>query len=125
MGASFGEPMDDRAADFLSNVISTLGRLQGDSAEHGETMLAFLLDLAKTEAEDRLRQAGLDADMRATLRDTSTVGFLGDIGRPRETPASVEAREADLASGGPASTAATHLPEKRRGAQRRRARTAS
>lgn len=60
--------------------IDILQRLHDESAERGETMLAFLLDLAKTEAEDQVRQAGLEAETRTALRDTSIVGFLTDVG---------------------------------------------
>jgi hypothetical protein len=69
--------------EFLPSVIAVLQQLQEESAERNESMLAFLLDLAKTEAEDRLRQAGLDDDLRSTLKATSTIGFLS---RARETP---------------------------------------
>jgi hypothetical protein len=69
--------------------IEILQRLHDESAERGETMLAFLLDLAKTEAEDQVRQAGLDAEMRTALRDTSIIGFLSDVGGtpPQAAPA--------------------------------------
>ena len=72
--------MAQAPAEFLPTVIAILQRLQDESAERQETMLAFLLDLARTEAEDRLRQAGLDSDMRTALRNTSTIGFLTDVG---------------------------------------------
>jgi hypothetical protein len=66
--------------EFLPSVIAVLQRLHDESAERNESMLAFLLDLARTEAEDRLRQAGLDEDLRSTLRATSTIGFLSRMG---------------------------------------------
>ena len=76
--------MGQASADFLPNVIALLRRLQEQSVEQNESMLAFLLDLARTEAEDRLRQDGLDAEMRLALQATSTVGFLAS--RQAEPP---------------------------------------
>jgi hypothetical protein len=75
---------------FLMTAIETLKSLHDQSVERGETMLAFLLDLAKTEAEDQARQAGLDAHTRTVLRQTSIIGFLGHVGStpPQAAPVS-------------------------------------
>ena len=99
--------MGQAPAEYLPTVIATLQNLQDESAERHETMLAFLLDLARTEAEDRLRQAGLDADTRAALRDTSTIGFLTDIGSTPPEPRQVQRRTAPAkrARRGPRQTA--------------------
>jgi hypothetical protein len=61
-------------SEFLPAVIGILDRLHQSTAEQGQATLSLLIDLAKTEAEDALRQAGIDAEMRATLRATSTIG---------------------------------------------------
>lgn len=58
--------------EFLSALIGILDRLHGKSAERGDSMLTFLLGLAKTEAEDELKSAVAQANRRATLRDTSS-----------------------------------------------------
>jgi hypothetical protein len=59
--------------DFLPAVIGILGRLQATTAEHGRPMLAFLLDLAKAEAEDELRTAHMEDDLRSALKETSSI----------------------------------------------------
>lgn len=64
--------MDKNDEDFLPAVIGILGRLQVTSAQHGSPMLAFLLDLAKAEAEDELRTAHLEEDLRSALKATSS-----------------------------------------------------
>ena len=61
-------------SEFLPAVIGILDRLGQSTAERGQATLSLLIDLAKTEAEDALQQSALDADMRATIRKTSTVG---------------------------------------------------
>ena len=66
--------MEMAQRDFLPAVIGILDRLHRTTAEQGQATLSLLLDLARTEAEDALRQAEIEADMRATLRNTSTVG---------------------------------------------------
>jgi hypothetical protein len=66
--------MSSSSSEFLPSVIGILQELHATSSERGQTMLAFLLDLARTEAEDELRQAGLEAGIKSTLRETSTVG---------------------------------------------------
>ena len=66
--------MDIPQSEFLPTVIGILGELHQSTAERGQATLSLLIDLAKTEAEDALRQAGVDAEMRATLRGTSIVG---------------------------------------------------
>ena len=63
------EKSDD---DFLPEVIGILGRLQATSTEHGSPMLAFLLDLARAEAEDEMRTAHLEEGLRSALKETSS-----------------------------------------------------
>jgi hypothetical protein len=58
--------------DFLPALIGILERLHAKSAERGDSMLAFLLGLAKTEAEDELKCQAAQADRRTALRDTSS-----------------------------------------------------
>ena len=66
--------MDMPQSEYLPAVIGILDRLHRSTAERGQATLSLLIDLAKTEAEDVLRQAGVEAETRATLRETSTVG---------------------------------------------------
>ena len=63
--------MDMPQTDFLPTVIGILERLSATSAENGAANLAFLIDLAKTEAEDELRTAQAQAEIRTTLKETS------------------------------------------------------
>jgi hypothetical protein len=63
--------MDMPRTDFLPNLIGILAQLSATSAENGASNLAFLLELAKTEAEDELRTAQAQADIRTTLKETS------------------------------------------------------
>jgi hypothetical protein len=58
--------------DFLPALIGILDRLHGKNAERGETMLTFLIGLAKTEAEDELKTQSACADRMATFRDASS-----------------------------------------------------
>ena len=62
------------AADenFLPTLIGILEKLHAKSAERGDSMLTFLLGLAKTEAEDELKCEAEEARRRALLRDTSS-----------------------------------------------------
>ena len=69
-----GEAMDKSEDDFLPAVIGILGRLQVTTAQHGRPMLAFLLDLAKAEAEDELRTANMEQELRSALKQTSSAG---------------------------------------------------
>ena len=68
--------------DFLPAVIGILDRLQATTVEHGRPMLAFLLDLAKAEAEDELRTAHIEDDLRSTLKQTSSVASWKAGDRP-------------------------------------------
>ena len=64
--------MDKSDDDFLPAVIGILDRLQVTTAQHGRPMLAFLLDLAKAEAEDELRTDSLELELRSALKQTSS-----------------------------------------------------
>ena len=64
--------MDKSDDDFLPAVIGILDRLQVTTAQHGRPMLAFLLDLAKAEAEDELRTDSLEQELRSALKQTSS-----------------------------------------------------
>ena len=68
--------MDMPRTDFLPSLIGILERLSAASAENGAANLAFLLDLAKTEAEDELRTTQAQAEIRTTLKDTSCATSL-------------------------------------------------
>jgi hypothetical protein len=67
-------PMEQPQADFLQGVVGILDRLHATTQTRGQATLSMLIDLAKTEAEDALRQAGIEADMRARLQQTSSIG---------------------------------------------------
>jgi hypothetical protein len=66
--------------DFLPAVIGILGRLQVTTAQHGRPMLAFLLDLAKAEAEDELRTANMEQELRSALKETSSAASWKSAG---------------------------------------------
>jgi hypothetical protein len=68
--------------DFLPAVIGILARLQATTEEHGRPMLAFLLDLAKAEAEDELRTAHMEDDLRSALKETSSIATWKAANRP-------------------------------------------
>jgi hypothetical protein len=50
--------MDEKRFEFLTTMIGILNRLQQTSLKHGEPLLAGMLGIALTEAEDSLRHAG-------------------------------------------------------------------
>ena len=58
--------------DFLPSLIGILDRLHTKSAERGDSMLTFLLGLAKTEAEDELKSEAAQAERMSALRETSS-----------------------------------------------------
>jgi hypothetical protein len=60
--------MDSAAQEFLPQIIGILDRLQAASASHNQPMLASLIDLARSEAEDALRTLHVEASLRASLR---------------------------------------------------------
>lgn len=59
--------------DFLPHVIDILERLAAASSDHGQPMLASMLDLARSEAQDALNTTDLEAAFRTAL---------GGSGRP-------------------------------------------
>jgi len=63
--------METSPTEFLPKLIGILENLSAASAEIGAANLAFLLDLAKTEAEDELRTGQAQAEIRTTLKETS------------------------------------------------------
>ena len=78
--------MADKQDDFLPAVIGILDRLQATTAERGRPMLAFLLDLAKAEAEDELRTDTMEGDFRSALKETSSVASWKAAHRPELSP---------------------------------------
>lgn len=59
-----GMPEDN----FLPTVIGILEQLHAKSSARGAAMLTFLLDLARTEAEDELKTAIAEANLRSAYR---------------------------------------------------------
>lgn len=59
--------MDEKRCEFLTTMIGILNRLEQTSIKHGEPLLAGMLAIALTEAEDALRHAG-DLDLLAEKR---------------------------------------------------------
>lgn len=86
--------MNAPEADFLPRVIGILDRLHVTTAEHGEATLSLLIDLARTEAEDVLRQAGLEADLKTRREQTSSVSTWRQGGEPIQLREASEARNA-------------------------------
>ena len=58
--------------NFLPGIINILERLHTKTAERGDSMLPFLLNLAKTEAEDELKSQEAQRQRQAALEDTSS-----------------------------------------------------
>ncbi len=59
--------MDDKRNEFLTTMIGILNRLHTASLKHEEPLLASMLLIARSEAEDALRHAG-DLDLLAEMR---------------------------------------------------------
>jgi hypothetical protein len=59
--------MDSKRHEFLTTMVTILGRLSETSTSKGEPLLASMLALAKKEAEDALRHA-CDLDRLAAER---------------------------------------------------------
>ncbi len=59
--------MDKKRHEFLTTMVTILGRLSETSTSKGEPLLASMLALAKKEAEDALRHA-CDLDKLAAER---------------------------------------------------------
>jgi hypothetical protein len=59
--------MDDKRSEFLTKIVGILQRLREMSVSHDAPLLAGMLAIAQTEAEDSLRHAG-DLDLLAEQR---------------------------------------------------------
>jgi hypothetical protein len=59
--------MDKKRSEFLSKMVTILGRLGETSAKQGQPLLASVLAIAQKEAEDALRHLG-DLDELERLR---------------------------------------------------------
>ena len=64
--------MDSDNGEFLPAMIGILERLHRTALNRGEPLLASILDIAKTEAEDALRHATKLAEMVAEREATSS-----------------------------------------------------
>jgi len=64
--------MDSDNGEFLPTMIGILERLQKTAMSRGEPLLASILAIAKTEAEDALRHANEVAAMEARREATSS-----------------------------------------------------
>ena len=60
--------MDDKRNEFLTTMIGILNRLHTASLKHEQPLLASMLLIARSEAEDALRHAG-DLDFLAEMRE--------------------------------------------------------
>lgn len=54
--------------NFLPTMIGILEQLHEKSHARGSAMLSFLLDLARTEAEDELKTLVAEAELRSAYR---------------------------------------------------------
>ena len=61
-----------RDSAFLPSIANILSRLQKTSEEEGHSMLAYLIDLARTEAEEQIRCNLQDAMFRTEILATSS-----------------------------------------------------
>ena len=96
--------------DFLPTVIGVLDRLHDKTAERGNSMLSFLLGLARTEAEDEMRSAIAHTDRRAVLRDTSCENSWRPTAAPESwrvaaPPAEIRKQEPSEVNAAPRKTA--------------------
>jgi hypothetical protein len=62
-----------RDSAFLPSIAGILSRLQRTSEELGHPMLAYLIDMARAEAEEQMRCDLQDATFRAEVLATSSV----------------------------------------------------
>ena len=81
----FGMP----TRDFLRLTAEILERLELESSSRGNRMLASLLDIARTEAEDGLKTREHEptleeTNLRSVVREISTeMRLLGQMAKPR------------------------------------------
>lgn len=61
-----------RDSAFLPSIAKILSRLQKTSEEEGHAMLAYLIDLARAEAEEQMRCDLQDAMFRTEILATSS-----------------------------------------------------
>ena len=61
-----------RDSAFLPSIANILSRLQKTSEEEGHSMLAYLIDLARAEAEEQIRCNLQDAMFRTEILATSS-----------------------------------------------------
>ena len=61
-----------RDSAFLPSIANILSRLQKTSEEEGHSMLAYLIDLARAEAEEQIRCDLQDAMFRSEILGTSS-----------------------------------------------------
>ena len=61
-----------RDSAFLPSIANILSRLQKTSEEEGHSMLAYLIDLARAEAEEQIRCDLQDAMFRTEILTTSS-----------------------------------------------------
>jgi hypothetical protein len=64
--------MEKNEAEYLPVLIGILDRLCATTNDRGEHMIAYLLDLARAEAKDRLRHAGELSELETKLKETSS-----------------------------------------------------
>ena len=83
--------MERSQADFLPTMIAILERLHATSLDKGEPLLASILDIAKTEAEDALRHAREIAEMVSARTETSSAHSWRACDRPAAEDDSIAA----------------------------------
>lgn len=67
--------MTETDESFLLRVIDALDGLQAGCLEHRRPMLASLLSIARSEAEDELRSGKADAALKAAFAANSLADF--------------------------------------------------
>lgn len=76
-----------RDSAFLPSVANILSRLQKTSEEEGHSMLAYLIDLARAEAEEQIRCNLQDAMFRSELLGkSSTHSWRNGTAEPQDSP---------------------------------------
>jgi hypothetical protein len=74
--------MDEKRSEFLATMIGILDRLQRTSINHGEPLLAGMLAIAQTEAEDALRHGGALKALAAERAERSSAHTWRACDRP-------------------------------------------
>jgi hypothetical protein len=103
--------MDAKRTEFLNTMIAILKRLHETSLRHSQPLLADMLAIARTEAEDALRHAGHLDTLAARRASRSSATSWRACDRPPDEP---QAEVPTTAAEAEAEAAARFAPPKRK-----------